>query len=355
MIRNIIFDWSGTLVDDLPAVWQSTNHVFKLAGVAEISLETFRAEFCLPFKHFYDRFIPHVPVEELEQAFHGKFKDVQDLVVELPHARAFLEACRANSIRTFVLSSVLPEHFHKQASSIGFEIFLDKCYPGIWDKREKIKTLLAENQLDPGETVFIGDMQHDIETARHGGVLSCGVLTGYNSLEQLRQAHPTLIVEHLGELLTILAENGWTSLQSSSRSLEAFPVATVGAVIFNEAGQALMIRTYKWSNLWGIPGGKIKRGETALEALKREILEETNLTVEGEQFVLVQDCIDSSEFYKRAHFLLLNYTCIAPGAQEARLNHEAQEFRWVSLEQALRMSLNTPTKVLIQKIMENSR
>ena len=27
MIRNIIFDWSGTLVDDLPAVWKATNYV----------------------------------------------------------------------------------------------------------------------------------------------------------------------------------------------------------------------------------------------------------------------------------------------------------------------------------------
>ena len=49
MIRNIIFDWSGTLVDDLPAVWQATNYVLTQCGRAEMSLEQFRAEFCLPF------------------------------------------------------------------------------------------------------------------------------------------------------------------------------------------------------------------------------------------------------------------------------------------------------------------
>jgi len=47
-------------------------------------------------------------------------------------------------------------------------------------------------------------MQHDMETARHGGVFSCGVLTGYNRLEQLRASRPDLIVEHLGELRAIL-------------------------------------------------------------------------------------------------------------------------------------------------------
>ena len=45
MIRNIIFDWSGTLVDDLPAVWQATNFVLAQAGRPEMTLAEFRAEF----------------------------------------------------------------------------------------------------------------------------------------------------------------------------------------------------------------------------------------------------------------------------------------------------------------------
>jgi phosphoglycolate phosphatase len=49
------------------------------------------------------------------------------------------------------------------------------------------------------------------------------------------------------------------------------PLATVGALIFNGAGEVLMIRTHKWSNKWGIPGGKIKWGETSEAALRREI------------------------------------------------------------------------------------
>ena len=81
MIRNIIFDWSGTLVDDLPAVWRASNHVFSQAGVAELSMEDFRAQFCLPFTKFYDRHTPDVPMPQLEEWFHGRFKEVQDSVV----------------------------------------------------------------------------------------------------------------------------------------------------------------------------------------------------------------------------------------------------------------------------------
>ena len=63
-----------------------------------------------------------------------------------------------------------------------------------------------------------------------------------------------------------------------------------------------MVRTHKWSNLWGIPGGKIKWGEASVEALRREIEEETSLDVTDIEFVLVQDCIHSKEFYRDAHF-----------------------------------------------------
>jgi len=44
VIRNIIFDWSGTRVDDLPAVWQATNYVLTQSQRPAMSLEQFRAE-----------------------------------------------------------------------------------------------------------------------------------------------------------------------------------------------------------------------------------------------------------------------------------------------------------------------
>jgi ADP-ribose pyrophosphatase YjhB (NUDIX family) len=194
-------------------------------------------------------------------------------------------------------------------------------------------------------------MQHDIETAKHGGVHSCAVLTGYNTLVQLRAAEPDLIVEHLRELQEILEQNE-LELKPRTTDFEEKhpPIVTVGGLIYDSGGRVLMVRTHKWSNLWGIPGGKIKRGETAVAALRRELLEETSLEIEDIQFVLVQDCIDSKEFYREAHFVLLNYTCRCSGEPVVRLNHEAREFRWVPVEKALKMPLNHPTGVLLQAV-----
>ena len=128
MIRNIIFDWSGTLVDDLPAVWEATNFVLSQAGLPVLTLEKFRAEFCLPFTDFYNRYTPHVPLAQLEIWFHGRFKEAQASVIELPHARDFLGFCRERSLRAFVLSTVHRDHFAVQTASTGFHAFLEIRY-----------------------------------------------------------------------------------------------------------------------------------------------------------------------------------------------------------------------------------
>jgi ADP-ribose pyrophosphatase YjhB (NUDIX family) len=198
-------------------------------------------------------------------------------------------------------------------------------------------------------------MEHDIETARHGGVHSVAVLTGYNRLEQLRASEPDLIVEHLGELREILEASGLRLERPvQNAELVPHPIATVGALIFNDAGEVLMVRTQKWSGLWGIPGGKIKWGEHSEDALRRELKEETNLEITDIRFVLVQDCIHSKEFYRDAHFLLLNYTCRCPGVTDVRLNDEAQEFRWITPAAALAMDLNQPTRLLLTRIQSEA-
>ena len=354
VIRNIIFDWSGTLVDDLPAVWQATNFVFSQAGIPELTLEQFRAEFSLPFQRFYQRYTPHIALPQLESWFHSHFQQVQHSVVELPHAREFLEFCRRHKLRMFLLSTVHRDHFGAQTSQNRFHEFLERPYVEVWDKRAKIHEILEENGLLAAETLFIGDMQHDIETARHGGIHSCAVLTGYNSLEQLRAAKPDLIVEHLGELRDRLERNSLhlhaSSLSHRLDTDDQHPVPTVGALVFNDAAEVLMIRTHKWSNLWGIPGGKIKFGESSEAALRREIKEETGLDITDIRFVLAQDCIHSPEFYRNAHFVLLNYTCRCEGRNEVRLNDEAVEFRWVTVFEAFDLPLNQPTKILLEAL-----
>ena len=78
--------------------------------------------------------------------------------------------------------------------------------------------------------------------------------------------------------------------------------------------------------------------------------EETGLGVHDVRFVLVQDAVSPPEFYKDAHFLLLNYTCRVSGTPVVILNDEAREFRWVTLDEARALPLNTPTRILLDAV-----
>ncbi|MBC8324874.1 MAG: HAD family hydrolase [Verrucomicrobia subdivision 3 bacterium] len=211
MIRNVLFDWSGTLVNDLPAVWRATNYTFTQSGHPEMSLEEFRAEFSLPFDQFYERVTPGVPLEQLEQWYKHSFIDEQKTVEPLPHAQGFFDFCKANGLRTFLLSTIHPDHFREQSARIPFDF--DHTYVRVMDKRARITEILTEQNLRVDETLFIGDMQHDVDAAHAGGIHSCAVLTGYNTREQLEQSEPELIVNHLGELKELFEQSGleWPS------------------------------------------------------------------------------------------------------------------------------------------------
>jgi hypothetical protein len=65
----------------------------------------------------------------------------------------------------------------------------------------------------------------------------------------------------------------------------------------------------------------------------------------------VQDCIDSPEFFRKEHFLLLNYVAQA-SSHAVILNEEAEEFVWVSADDALAMDLNSATKILLHRVID---
>jgi phosphoglycolate phosphatase len=343
MFRNLIFDWSGTLVDDLGPVLEATNAVLAAKGMAALDREDFRRKFRLPYREFYEEILPGIALEELEALFRPAFDSALTPVAILPHAREKLDWCAALGIRTFVLTSMDAAAFDRQLADFGLRGHFEATYSGVLDKREMIHRILAEHRLDPSETAFVGDMVHDVETARHGGISSIAVLTGYTHAETLAAVRPDLTVPDLGVLRALF----------DSRRQKERPLATVGALLHNGSGKVLMVRTHKWGHRWGIPGGKIERGETAENALRREIREETGLEIDEIRFAMVQDCIDSQEFQRREHFLLLNYVAHARST-EVRLNEEAQDFRWLTPSEAFALDLNEPTRRLLYEALDQS-
>jgi phosphoglycolate phosphatase len=197
--RSLLFDWSGTLVDDLPPTLHATNTVLGEHNVPALSREEFRQRFRLPYPEFYEEVLPGVPIETLEDTFRTSFNKSPKGVTVLPHAREMLEWCRDQKIRCFVLSSMDEGLFTEQAHDFGLHSYFEAIYAGVIDKRERIGDILKSHDLSAADTAFVGDMVHDVDTAKHGGIASVALATGYDPVERLEQSDPHHFFDHLGD------------------------------------------------------------------------------------------------------------------------------------------------------------
>jgi len=149
--------------------------------------------------------VPEVPLPEIEDHFREGFSVSDHTVPLLPYAVDMLECLKSQGARIFILSSMDEKAFVEQSKELGVAEYFEEVYAGVLDKRGKIVEMMLDHDLAPAESVFVGDMIHDIVTAHHGGVDSIAVLTGYNTYEELKPEKPTYLVNNLSDVIDKLA------------------------------------------------------------------------------------------------------------------------------------------------------
>lgn len=132
---------------------------------------------------------------------------------------------------------------------------------------------------------------------------------------------------------------------------QRYPEPTVGALIFNPHGQLFLMKSLKWRGKYVVPGGHVELGESLEEALRREIKEETGLDIYDIEFVCIQEFVYDEAFWEKRHFIFLDYAC-RTDSEEVRLNDEGESFVWVSLEEALELSIEPYTERAIRTYLE---
>jgi nucleoside triphosphatase len=135
-------------------------------------------------------------------------------------------------------------------------------------------------------------------------------------------------------------------------AVKKYPLPAVAALIAGPSGRVLIVRTHKWSGLWGVPGGKVDYGEEILTALRREMQEEVGLTIHSEQYAFLSEIIEDANFHKPMHFISLEYVARSD-SEDVVFNEEIAEFAWVTLQEALTYPVNTYTKKLLEWCVTN--
>ena len=131
-----------------------------------------------------------------------------------------------------------------------------------------------------------------------------------------------------------------------------FPVVTVGALVKGPSNRILIVETTKWKGTWGVPGGKVDWGESLETAVAREFIEEVGLKLIDIRFAMFHEAILDPQFYKEAHFIMVNYWATSDG-EDVVPNEEIVGWEWVTPEVAFDYPLNSYTRILIEKYLEN--
>lgn len=191
----IVWDWNGTLLDDVEVSIEAMNRVLERYGLARLNRERYRDIFCFPVRDYYEKAgfdFQRVDFEKPAMEFIGEYYSLVEAAGLAAGAAEVLERFSARGIRQIIISASERESLVGQVRRLGIEDrFTDIL--GIDNHFAASKTELAlkwiyDNKIDRNEVVFIGDTLHDIEVASAAGCVCVPVSCGHQSEEVLRTA-----------------------------------------------------------------------------------------------------------------------------------------------------------------------
>lgn len=210
MIGNIIFDLDGTLTDTLQDLANSTNYALRQMGWRERSLDEIRRFVGNGVRRLIERAVPaNVTNDDFERCF-ALFQQhylvhCQDTTGLYPGIEKMLQDVRRKGYRTAIVSNKLQAGVDEL-----FETFFRDVVDVAIGEREGISRKPAPDmvQLALGElgatttdTIYVGDSEVDVETARNSGLQCVSVLWGFRDKAQLVEAGATTFIEHPNQLL----------------------------------------------------------------------------------------------------------------------------------------------------------
>lgn len=196
-MKNLLFDLDGTLADPFLAFKNSMTYGFEKNSLPVPSDDLIRKSIGPPLQISLEKIFglkPDIATQVMKdyRAHHADHCIGQ--YIFYPGAREALTTLK-KSHRLFVATSK-PHHFAIPIlKNYDFETFFIAIHGSELDGVRSTKTdllnyVLKTENLNPNETLMIGDREHDAIGAKNNNIKSVGVLWGFGSKEEL-QAHGT--------------------------------------------------------------------------------------------------------------------------------------------------------------------
>jgi phosphoglycolate phosphatase len=202
----IIWDWNGTLFDDVDICMDSMNVLLTKRSLPLITHDLYKQVFTFPVSDYYQRIgfdFNKELFDDVAVEFIDAYRNRVTRATTFPSVNAILLAFKNAGYRQFLISAM--EHDFLTETLITNDIIhFFEAFSGITDhfangKLEMANRFFRENRINISKAYFIGDTIHDFEVAESLGVKCILIANGHQSIERLKKTGAK-VVNELDEL-----------------------------------------------------------------------------------------------------------------------------------------------------------
>lgn len=208
--KYIVWDYNGTIINDAGLAVDAENMVLQSYGLSPISLEYYLKECEMPLINFYRKIfdLSKYDYKEIAKRFIENYDKLFYTADIFPEVRDMIEMLSNNGLIQGVISGFETERLVgslKKFELDGYFKFIsgaDNIHAG--DKSERAAKVIEKNGFEPSETLFIGDMYHDYETACKVGADCVLIAKGHQGVDVLR-SYGIKVLDNASQLSSFLS------------------------------------------------------------------------------------------------------------------------------------------------------
>lgn len=206
--KHIIWDWNGTLQDDVRAAVYGINVLLEQRGMPLVDIEKHRKIFSFPARNYYIALGFDLEKENWDEMSNTFIK----AFLSEPSTDLFewtiptLATLKARGIEMSLVSAAEQNTLTKAVDSYGilnyFSNIVGLTDHGAGSKAENAKKLVESLSIAPSDIILVGDTSHDKEVADFAGCNCVLVESGYEARERLLKSG-AIVIPSAKELLEL--------------------------------------------------------------------------------------------------------------------------------------------------------
>lgn len=214
MIRTLLFDLDGTIIDTNELIIQSFLHTFEGLGPEPLTREHIVPNMGRPLIEQMVHFSGREQVEDLMVKYREfNIGRHDELVTEFPYVRETLAQLHAAGVKLGVVTSKIRRTTEMGLRLTGMYDFFGTIVTVDDVKKPKpdpegICKALLDLGADASTAMMVGDSHYDIEAAHNAGIRSVGVSWSLKGIDYLKRYEPTHIIDDIREILPLAGVEG---------------------------------------------------------------------------------------------------------------------------------------------------